>query len=190
LVEKATELRLVCLDPNKLVPSPLKPTDHVPDLVWVQTLGTANTKLPDDVLRRLHACHLAYADGILVCPTNAGAVLGVDLLSHSLVWAYSYRKEVSTPVPENIMLRRRLPVMPQPAGGSTAGERWRASAPAIAGGKVVFTSPDGPDPEIHCLNLRDGRRLWTAKRDGNNDLISPASLANTSSSSPRTTSAR
>ena len=39
----------------------------------------------------MQAAHLAYADGILVCPTNAGVVLGVDLLSHSLVWAHSYR---------------------------------------------------------------------------------------------------
>ena len=39
-----------------------------------------------------HALPLAYGGGILVCPTNAGAVLAIDLLTHSLVWAHSYRK--------------------------------------------------------------------------------------------------
>jgi tetratricopeptide (TPR) repeat protein len=173
LVEKNSELRLVCLDPNKCVPSPLRGNEQVPDLVWAQSLGTANNPLPADSLRRLQACHLAYADGILVCPTNAGAVLGVDLLSRSLVWAYSYRAAAPSPggddLPQQIMMRRRFMASSANAG-PTAGERWRPSAPCVAKGRVVFTAHDGADVDIHCVSLRDGQRLWRAKRDGNNDL--------------------
>jgi len=174
LVEKNSELRLVCLDPNKVVPSPLRGNEQVPDLVWAQSLGTANNPLPADSLRRLQACHLAYADGILVCPTNAGAVLGVDLLSRSLVWAYSYRSAAPAPggddLPQQILMRRRF-LANSANAGPTAGERWRPSAPCVAKGRVVFTAHDGADVDIHCVSLRDGQRLWRAKRDGNNDLF-------------------
>ena len=44
---------------------------------------------------------------------------------------------------------------------------WQVTAPAIADGKVVFTAPDEKD--IHCVNLRDGSRVWSAARD-NDDL--------------------
>ena len=75
VIEKDGDLRLVCLDPAKLEPSTRQPTP-VPTLVWSQVLGQPNGKLPQDSFRRFQAIHLAYADGILVVPTNAGAVLG------------------------------------------------------------------------------------------------------------------
>src|SRR4029077_14666211 len=73
LAEKNTELKLICLDPNKL------DAQNLPEIVWQQSLGTANRRLQQDSLRRVQAAHLAYGDGILVCPTNAGVLLGVDL---------------------------------------------------------------------------------------------------------------
>jgi outer membrane protein assembly factor BamB len=166
LAEKNTELRLICLDPTRLVT--YGDNNKSPVIVWQQSLGTANFRLPQDSLRRLQAAHLAYGDGILVCPTNAGIVLGVDLLSHSLVWAHSYRD--GNPQPFNdemnmMMVRGRIfrggmPVMP----GAPARERWRPSAPVIQGGKVVFTAFDGDGGALHCLNLRDGRLLWHISR--------------------------
>lgn len=164
LVEKNSEIRLICLDPEK-IESPPNSNEKYPELVWAQSLGTANVKLSQDSLRRLHAANLAYADGILVCPTNAGAVVGVDLLSHSLVWAFSYRKAVGVNSDEPMFRpgRRFVGNFSQPGG-----ERWRASAPCIVKGKVVFTAHDGN--EIFCLNLRDGQMLWKASRDEANDL--------------------
>ncbi len=79
LTEKQQDLRLACIDPL------------TGKLLNVQTLATARDKMMMDVWRRVQATHLAYGEGILVCPTNAGAILGVDLLSNSLVWAYPYR---------------------------------------------------------------------------------------------------
>ncbi len=170
LVEKNTELRLVCLDPNRLVTFTSQGEgrqEQCPELVWQQSLGTANFRLPQDSLRRLQAAHLAYADGILVCPTNAGVVLGVDLLSHSLVWAHSYRDGSQQPMADEqmqlLMMRGRFGVRNGASfGGSPLQERWRPAAPIIQNGKVVFTAFDGG--EVHCLNLRDGRLLWHVKR--------------------------
>jgi outer membrane protein assembly factor BamB len=163
LVEKNTELRLVCLDPAKL------DAQNAPEVVWQQSLGTSNYRLPQDSLRRLQAAHLAYADGILVCPTNAGVVLGVDLLSHSLVWAHPYRDGSQAPVTDEMQMmimrgRFRGGLMGgMPPGGSPTQERWRPAAPVVQAGKVVFTAHDAA--ALHCLNLRDGRLLWHAKRE-------------------------
>ncbi len=66
LTEKNAELRLVCLNAVNGEPT------------WEQTLATPRDRLLLDVSRRVQAVHLAYGEGILVCPTNAGAILGVD----------------------------------------------------------------------------------------------------------------
>lgn len=170
LVEKNTELRVVCLDPNKLVTyeDDDKKQVRCPELVWQQSLGTANSRLPQDSLRRMQAAHLAYADGVLVCPTNAGLILGVDLLSHSLVWAHSYRDgsqpQQNSEEMQAMMIRGRFGRGGVVTGsGSPTQERWRPSPPIIQNGKVVFTAFDGG--EAHCLNLRDGSLLWRVKRE-------------------------
>src|SRR5207244_980963 len=45
-----------------------------------------------DLRRRLNPVHLAAADGILVCSTYAGAILGIDLAVPKIVWMYRYRE--------------------------------------------------------------------------------------------------
>src|SRR5262249_46702535 len=42
LAEKNTELKLICLDPNKL------DGQNLPEIVWQQSLGTSNRRLPQD----------------------------------------------------------------------------------------------------------------------------------------------
>ena len=154
----------MCLDPAKVVT--YADNKRSPELVWQQSLGTANFRLPQDSLRGCSR-HLAYADGVLVCPTNAGVVLGVDLLSHSLVWAHSYRDGTQQPIsdgmPQMMIIRGRVRGGLSGSGSPTQ-ERWRPSAPIIQNGKVVFTAFDGDEGALHCLNLRDGRLLWHLKR--------------------------
>ena len=164
VVEKDGDLRLVCLDSTKLEPS-ARQTTPVPSLVWSQALGQPNGKLPNDSLRRHQAIHLAYADGMLIVPTNAGAVLGVDLFSHSLVWAANYKSNKALQQQpqefEGKGIRRPQP-FPGGAGGAssfdTGRERWHASAPIISGGKVVFTAFDSDT--VECVDLQDGRSVW------------------------------
>ncbi|WP_020470292.1 outer membrane protein assembly factor BamB family protein [Zavarzinella formosa] len=164
VVEKDGDLRLVCLDPTKLEPSSRQPTP-VPSLVWSQALGQPNGRLPNDSLRRHQGVHLAYADGMLVVPTNAGAVLGVDLFSHSLVWAANYKSNKTLQQQpqefEGKGFRRPQP-FPGGMGGNasfdTGRERWHASAPIIANGKVIITAFDSDT--VECVDLQDGRSVW------------------------------
>ncbi len=151
LTEKNQSLRLVTLDPTtgKLVGSP-------------QRLADTRDKMVQDLARRINASQLAYGEGILVCPTNAGAVLGVDLLSGSLVWAYAYREggrstqawDPNKGIPPGMIIGpdgRYIPAVPNI-------NNWKTSAPCITEGKVVFTAPDASS--VHCVNLRDGTRVW------------------------------
>jgi outer membrane protein assembly factor BamB/tetratricopeptide (TPR) repeat protein len=157
LNEKEQEIRLVCLDTGKLPDRPQE--KDVDDAVaWVQPLATAKEKLLADYRRRINASHIAYGDGILVCPTNAGALIGVDPLTHSLLWAHVYG-ESAPPArgPAPLPPRRGIP----PPGPAVPSTEWKGSAPVVQAGKVVFTPADGP--ELRCLSLRDGHLLWDMK---------------------------
>jgi outer membrane protein assembly factor BamB len=149
LNEKKSELRLVCLDPNK---------DG--QVVRSQALCTVKNPITQDVIRRMHAVNLAYGEGVLVVPTNAGALLGVDLLTQSLIWSYPYREGPPRPtMPTDPRFGRRVyPNQPLP---NTAGD-FKCTPPVIQDGKVVFAAPDGES--IHCVDLREGTRQWHVKR--------------------------
>ncbi|HEX5269070.1 MAG TPA: PQQ-binding-like beta-propeller repeat protein, partial [Gemmataceae bacterium] len=155
--EVGYDLRLLCLEPL---------TGHV---VWSQTLATFKSRLLIDGGRRLHAVRLVYADGLLVCPTQAGGVVAFDLVGRNLAWAYAYRDE---PAPEPIPQwggrgrgRPRGRFYTEPPNLTS---QWKVSAPVVAAGKVVVAPPDAP--ELICLDLRDGSLLWQATR-GENDLF-------------------
>lgn len=162
-----SELRLVCIDPYKMA------GQHRPYVVEpVQFLGRVqqNHRVTHDISRRTNACYLAYGEGILVCPTNAGEVLGVDLLSRSLAWAYPYREQAPPPLPFQQNPGQPFPI-PQPQNpklfGTTTGSNWKSAPPAIAEGKVIFTAPDASS--VHCINLRDGTPVWK-RRQADGDL--------------------
>jgi outer membrane protein assembly factor BamB len=160
LIDKNQELRLICLDGAKGT------------VTWNQTLATTKEKMLMDMGRRAHAAPLAYGEGILVCPTNAGAVFGVDFLTHSLLWAYAYRDRAAPVDPQQEAMQMRM----MGRGGAVwmaNGQMmngmpqanlndWKTSAPVIADGKVVFTAPDGST--VDCLNLRDGSKVWRTNK--------------------------
>src|SRR5262249_48219965 len=148
LVEKGTDMRLVEIDAAR------------GEVTWVQSLcGHKNGPITSDIGRRIRGAHLAYADGVLVCPTNAGAIVGVDLLSRRLLAPPAPRP----PPPA------RAPPPPVPDGGFQQFDprnvlnTWKASPPIIADGRVVFAPPDGDN--VECLNLRDGKPLWKVPRE-------------------------
>jgi RNA polymerase sigma factor (sigma-70 family) len=128
LIEKQQELRLACIDPAH------------GKVIRTQALATTDKG-------RIQTANLAYGEGMLVCPTNAGAILGIDVLSNNLAWAYSYREKGDG--------------QPSNPDGSNHGQ-WQVSAPVIQDGKVIFTASDARS--VHCINLRDGSRVWTQKR--------------------------
>jgi outer membrane protein assembly factor BamB/tetratricopeptide (TPR) repeat protein len=139
LVEKQEDVQLVCLGAAR------------GEVRWTQDLAAAGEKMLLDVARHTHAAHLAFGEGILVCPTHCGAVIAVDPLARRLLWAHVYREP---PPPTNT--EEETPAVSRPH------ETWTACAPLIQAGRVVNTAPDAES--VFCLDLHDGRLVWKAAR--------------------------
>jgi outer membrane protein assembly factor BamB len=153
LVEIGGEIRLLVLEQGKIPPPFSKDREAEIRVVWSQPLVDAGLSITRDVPRRTSAATVSYADGILVCNTDAGYVVGVNLTSQSLMWAYRYGTQGRQRFFPRI---GPAPLPPQPSSG------WFDHDAAISAGKVVVT-PRGSD-EIHCLNLVDGSVAWKKPR--------------------------
>ena len=150
LIEEDGVIRLVAMDPS---------AGEEERILWSQTLLAAERPLRDDSLRRISGLSPAFADGILVCPTGAGAVVAVDLSQQVLLWGYQYQRS------NDMRLARVQFGIPQfPSSSNDEVDRWLDAIPRIADGHVFLTPRDSD--ELHCLDLDDGRRLWTQPRSG------------------------
>jgi outer membrane protein assembly factor BamB len=144
LAEKNSELRLVCLDRSGA-------------LLWKQPLAFAPLRLLYDPGRRIQASRPVFAEGMLVCPTNAGVIVGVDLLSQGLAWAYPYSTSPLTFSEPTLTGRGRARASPP-----VLIAMWKAPGTWIQDGRVVFAAPDAAS--IHCLDVRDGSLRWKVER--------------------------
>ena len=103
--------------------------------------------------RLLSASPLAAADGVLVCPTSAGAVVAVDLLSRSLLWAARYER-VNRPKLHGLPRGRRW----EDPQSSAWGVGWRSPATAIANGRVMVAT--GEMQSLAVFDLHTGKTAW------------------------------
>jgi outer membrane protein assembly factor BamB/TolA-binding protein len=160
LIEQAGVMRLLCLDPKNLVAVPGQ--TRKPALLWTQKLGRPNNNLPQDSIRRYQGATLAAGDGIIICPTNSGAIVAVDTNSRSLLWAYAYRHLDPNARPGQIKYDQQgRPIPPD----QLKVDRWRSAGPIIANGRVILTAYDSE--YIDCIELRTGKRLWRKSREAN-----------------------
>ena len=165
--EKRGQLRVACIDPASVALSPGPRPVYEPRLIWTQLIGEPSSPAATDPLRRTQAAYLAIADGILVCPTNAGTVVALDLNAQRLLWARNYNtataEEPDDPNnPGGLRGGRRfgrggvMPPKPVPT------DRWRAAAPIISDGTVVVAAYDAD--QAMALDLRTGAPLWSVPR--------------------------
>ncbi len=158
LVEELGEIRVDVLDAG------------TGSVLWSQPLAELDEarriEQPGSRLRRLAGLSPSLDDGVLVCPTGAGGVVGIDVATRTLLWAYQYQSRAQDDVvrlPNGMIIRR---------GGGGTGEiaddgrqRWVDSTPLMSGGRV-FLAPTESE-ELHCLDTRSGRLLWKVpRRDG------------------------
>ena len=59
-------------------------------LDWSQQLCVVEQSILQDPERRAGGATPSFADGVLVCPTSAGAVVAVDATTRNLLWGYQY----------------------------------------------------------------------------------------------------
>ncbi|MGL6075764.1 MAG: PQQ-binding-like beta-propeller repeat protein [Fimbriiglobus sp.] len=181
LYERKNQIRLGCFEPNKIILSPATKDNPVtyryPELLWSQVLGDSATTLKTDSLRRVQSAYLAHSNGIIVCPTNCGAIVAVDINSRSLRWARYYgsapdpRATAGSGIgqPRVNFNPNGIPIPTIPT------DRWRASAPIIVNDKLIVSAYDSN--QLQCFDLRSGDLLWTTDRE-QNDLYVAGVYAN------------
>ncbi len=148
LAEEEEILRLLVLDA------------HNGDLLWSQQLAEVEQDITANWMRRMAGASPSYADGVLVCPTSAGAVVAVELATRSLLWGYRYERS-------NVSDRFSIPGF---AGGMYPGwnatQRWADAVAMVVDGRVLVTPRESD--ALHCLDLETGQLLWKCKSE--NDL--------------------
>ena len=107
-------------------------------------------------IRTLSGSCLAFADGILVCPTSSGAIVAVDTQRRWLLWSYTY-PHTSNWNAQN----QRLSYGQQTP--NKLGKQWADGTPIIADGKVITSPVDSA--HLHCLNLLTGELEWKMLRE-------------------------
>ena len=147
LTELKGEIRLVALDAA------------TGKLAWSQQLAVLETNWGMEQVRRASGVSPSYSDGVLVCPTSAGAVVALDMTTRSLLWGYQYsRSDAGAQDGLRAGLIRNPPMAMNNGGG-----RWTDATLTIAGGRVLLTPVESN--QLHCLNLLDGKLLWYKPRD-------------------------
>lgn len=164
LVEEAGEVRMDVLEARS------------GRLVWTQPLAELDEDVKvehaDSRGRRVAGLSPALAEGVLVCPTGAGAVIAVDLATRTLLWAYNY---ATTPTEDVVTMPNGVRVLRAgggrvvingrdvfPGAGRAGSGRWIDSVPVVGGGRVLLTPAESD--ELHCLDLRSGAVAWKRPR--------------------------
>jgi outer membrane protein assembly factor BamB len=131
------------------------------ELEWSQPLATPNQlTIAQDLGRRTSGVSVAYADGVLVCPTDAGAVVALDLTTRSLMWGFPTETGNA-----NVMDPRaaaRIRVANPPASAAHLPSGWIDSTPTIHQDKVILTPLRSS--KIYLLDLLTGKRIWEQPR--------------------------
>ena len=102
------------------------------EVVWRLPLAANESTGRSSPMIGLPLC-IAYSQGILVCPTGAGGLVGIDLANRNFLWGNHYA------------LSRRT------------STRWHQAKMIIHGNAVVFTPPESSN--LMCVDLKTGRAL-------------------------------
>ena len=177
LTDTSGEIRLLSLDPG------------TGEVDWSQQLAVVEWGISQDPVRRLSGVSPSFADGVLVCPTSAGAVVAVDLTTRSLLWGFrygrsktSYGKRLAGGFRGQVAVRRGT--VRQTSSSRPTSARWLEASAVISGGRVVLTPIESD--QIYCIDLLEGTEKWKKPRndslyvagvvDGNVYLVGQSSI--------------
>jgi outer membrane protein assembly factor BamB/tetratricopeptide (TPR) repeat protein len=119
---------------------------------WDQPVSIVDRGIDEDANRRRVGCQAVIADGVVVCPTQLGTLVGVDAISGRLLWMYAFAD------PDG-------PSQPWRSARATEkchGRLEFAGPPVIAHGRIIAFGLN--DPDVHCVELATGRSCWKRPR--------------------------
>ncbi|MEZ6118641.1 MAG: PQQ-binding-like beta-propeller repeat protein [Pirellulaceae bacterium] len=108
-------------------------------------------KLVSIELADLPGASPSYADGVLVCPTSAGAIVALDLANRSLLWARQFDQAVP-----DVFSRRGVIIRRNRSNSLETG--WLDATVAISNGVVIATPVESN--ELHAFDLVTGEPAW------------------------------
>ncbi|MGB7347858.1 MAG: PQQ-binding-like beta-propeller repeat protein [Pirellulaceae bacterium] len=147
MAEVAGDVLLVCLDPV------------TGSEIWRQQLVAVETGSIDmDASRRVTGATPTYSEGLLICPTGAGATVAVDMADRMLRWGITYPRR---PAVRETMGRQSRQVNP-----SILMQRWHNGA-AIAVDNSLYLTPTESDT-LMCVDLATGEKRFADRK--RNDL--------------------
>ncbi len=139
MVEIAGDINVCCLDPA---------TGN--ELWRQQVVAVESGGIDSDPIRRVAGATPTYHEGLLICPTGAGAIVAIDLADRMLRWGVNYDRNME--MVRNVLGRGRalepLQLM----------QRWYSGA-AIANKNALLVTPIEAN-RLYGFNLLTGERLF------------------------------
>lgn len=142
-------------------PQPGRP-DANPTILASQLLTLPENPLSLHPLRKHAGLTPSFAQGLLICPLCDDRIVAVAAEDLSIRWMFRYsgivqRAELGAP---DLVLRGSMDLIS--ASAVDRQNRWIDFLPRIAKDRVLITPRDAD--QMFCLNLTDGRQLWTRPR--------------------------
>ncbi|MDA1013591.1 MAG: PQQ-binding-like beta-propeller repeat protein [Planctomycetota bacterium] len=141
-----------------------------PKVGWNQLIHGSALQLGIGPIRRTSSLSPSFSEGIVVCPTDSGAVVAVDLPTRSIMWSHGYVGQQLDPrmLQRRVVVRNgRRVIVTVNAGMLDGNGSWMDSNAIIALGRVFVTPRDSD--QLFCIDLLTGERVWTnavARGDG------------------------
>ncbi len=145
IAEIAGDINLCCLDPQS------------GEEIWRQQLVAVETGTIDsDPIRRVAGAMPTYHEGLLICPTGAGATVAIDLADQMLRWGVNYERSSE--------MARALTNRGRNLDVGQLMQRW-FSGIAIADGRWIIVTPIESD-RLFGFDLLTGESLFARKARG------------------------
>lgn len=142
MAELAGDISLFCLDAA------------TGDELWRQQLVALEAGgIESDPIRRVAGAVPSYQDGILVCPTGAGAIVAIDLADRMIRWALAYDP--------NLEMTRSVLGRGRGLDVDQLMQRWFSGAAIIADNTVLVTPVESD--RLYGIDLLTGRHRFSEK---------------------------
>jgi outer membrane protein assembly factor BamB len=148
LTETSGEIRLLELQPDG---------DGI-KVAWSQALAVPMLPLHQSASRRWSALTPSVCGSLLICPTESGRVVAVDITTRQLAWSYQYASEALFPDRQSVLMGGRFGRSIAIASNESLAGRWFGGQPIVSQGRLLLTPRDAS--EMHCLNTATGELLW------------------------------
>lgn len=152
LAEIRDEIQLVVLN------------QHTGTLEWSQQLASVEEvgTVHNSGIRRLAGAVPSFGEGVLVCPTSAGAVVAIDPATRSLLWGFQFptreRLSQSAFAANSFRGEEKRP-----------GEKWSDGSIIVSNGCALLTPVESN--AIYCLDVRTGQMKWDKPLPRNDGLF-------------------